>query len=670
MKNIFLDHLVTRGVLTAGQAARLAEFCQRGGDPIGFIAVSQGLLSGTQIDDILNQQSRSARKFGEIAVELRMLRAAQVDTLLQIQQLRAFAHMVEALALAGAAPLATLIDQLADFLAQHPAALTSPPPECVPELAIIHSSQQLLDQLKSLNRLPTPPSIALRVLELVRKENVTFNELARTIGSDPALSVRVLKFVNSSAVGLRRPVSSLYQAVPLVGLRGIKLMALSFSLLSTERRAACRGFDFDRFWSRSLACGVAARAIAQLSDYDPEEAFMAGIVAHIGQLVMACGVPTVYLTILQVGQRTGRDLLDVEREALGTTHVALGAALLRDWKLPAELCDAVERFCEGGQAPFSAMKAGTRSVKSIPPKKAPVPLTRILHAADRIAGFICASGERTASQSADVAAAVTPLFAPGLTPEELVSRITSDWRACGAILSIPTDEVKPHADILAEAQDRMTELSLATHLENQQIHETNNELKSKVLLDKLTGIPNRAAFDERWLIEKERAMRAARPLALLMVDVDHFKLFNDAHGHSAGDVVLQEVARTLSTCARRVDFVARYGGEEFVVIAPETSVGQAAVLAERLRSAVAALRVRWESGAQGVTVSVGGAACARPTRRHPLDDLIRCADEQLYAAKRAGRDRCRVVDPARSAAPTVPRSAPPAGEPRAAPAAR
>jgi diguanylate cyclase (GGDEF)-like protein len=133
-----------------------------------------------------------------------------------------------------------------------------------------------------------------------------------------------------------------------------------------------------------------------------------------------------------------------------------------------------------------------------------------------------------------------------------------------------------------------------------------------------------------------RALRYGRNLSCLMIDVDRFKAVNDTHGHAVGDLVLQSVAATCRLELRAGDYVGRIGGEEFVVILPETGTDDAFQVAERLRKAVAAEPAAGPAGDIGVTVSIGVAALGRP---HELKTLMANADEALYAAKKAGRNR-------------------------------
>jgi len=156
-------------------------------------------------------------------------------------------------------------------------------------------------------------------------------------------------------------------------------------------------------------------------------------------------------------------------------------------------------------------------------------------------------------------------------------------------------------------------------------------------VDPLTGIANRQAVLTRLADELARASRYQRPLAVVMVDLDHFKRLNDAHGHEAGDVVLRQVARRLAANLRAVDLAGRFGGEEFLMILPETDADAAASLAEKLRRAVAGAPIRLPEGHEvTITLSAGVAGGPGPVLR--AETLIRDADAALYSAKALGRN--------------------------------
>ena len=168
-------------------------------------------------------------------------------------------------------------------------------------------------------------------------------------------------------------------------------------------------------------------------------------------------------------------------------------------------------------------------------------------------------------------------------------------------------------------------------------------LENLAFLDGLTGIANRRQFDLELEKEWRRMMRRNAPLSLLMIDIDHFKAFNDHYGHGAGDECLRLVARSIAGVIKRPgDLAARYGGEEFAVILPDTDERGAAVVAESMLRAINALQIAHETSpvAGQVTISLGAASYV-PQRHETPQGLINAADRALYLAKTAGRNQIR-----------------------------
>ena len=175
--------------------------------------------------------------------------------------------------------------------------------------------------------------------------------------------------------------------------------------------------------------------------------------------------------------------------------------------------------------------------------------------------------------------------------------------------------------------------------------------------DALSGLHNRRVLDELLAHEFWRALRYRRPLMLLMADIDHFKRVNDEHGHAVGDRVLQQTAAALGAQLRESDVLARYGGEEFAALLPETTVGEAALVAEKLRAAVAAA-VPAEGPRVTISLRVAGLAngvlTASGERPAAPGELLAQADAALYQAKREGRSRVVIaVSPAAARSTTV-----------------
>jgi len=190
------------------------------------------------------------------------------------------------------------------------------------------------------------------------------------------------------------------------------------------------------------------------------------------------------------------------------------------------------------------------------------------------------------------------------------------------------DEIERLADVFNEMADR--------------IQTKQRELEEAAIRDQLTGLFNRRQLMEALEGEVARSQRSSEPFAVAILDIDHFKTYNDRNGHLLGDECLQLLAKILQASTRRADTVARYGGEEFVVVLPGVGQGGALEAAERIRQGVQGFQFQGEEGQPGrdVTVSIGVALFGPDGRT--VDALLQAADRRLYAAKGAGRNR--VVD--------------------------
>jgi diguanylate cyclase (GGDEF)-like protein len=199
-------------------------------------------------------------------------------------------------------------------------------------------------------------------------------------------------------------------------------------------------------------------------------------------------------------------------------------------------------------------------------------------------------------------------------------------------------------DVPASGGGELSHLASVFNDMVRRLREGRAELERLSVTDELTGLANRRRLTAELERELRRSGRHGHPFAILMLDVDRFKHFNDTYGHPAGDAVLKRLASTVRECVRDVDTVARYGGEEFVVILPETPAAEAARVAERIRASAEADRFTPDGGsvALNVTVSIGYAGF--PENAGTPDALIAAADQALYRSKESGRNRVSAAD--------------------------
>ena len=230
------------------------------------------------------------------------------------------------------------------------------------------------------------------------------------------------------------------------------------------------------------------------------------------------------------------------------------------------------------------------------------------------------------SQSAEVATEVTVL------KQGIEKHLQSIQDALAA--RIKTGSGEDIGNSLLELNKRLAEAEQAASEAQRQLQEQ----AEKALLDSLTGLPNREAYNQRAYQEWCRWQRYKRPLTLVVCDIDHFKRVNDTFGHQAGDRVIKVLTKAMSQRLRQVDFMARYGGEEFVILLPETDVTTAFSLMDKVRAVIADTPFRFKQEPVAVTVSMGLAGLEEGSS---IEEVFAMADKRLYQAKQTGRNRCQ-----------------------------
>ncbi len=488
----------------------------------------------------------------------------------------------------------------------------------------------ILAKLEACKTLPTLPAVATEVVRLSKKDTTDLNELSRTVERDPAIAAKLLSTA-SSAIYLTRAgaPTTVPQAVMRLGANTVMTLALSFSL--TRLRGTQIKFDYQSFWRRMLVSGTAARAIAEVTKVNPEEAFLAGMFMDIGVLAMHETLGEPYGDVMASAGHDHLRLERLERENFGVDHREVGAWLAQRWKLPAYL----EHTTRGSHNPESVtgptgFPGHTRSVG--------------------VGGYVAEIwlGGRDRGEATQQAAEVARMWL-GMNGEGFTRVLTNVGRAMpdlSRLFEIPIDE-RVIFGTLDEAREALVKVSLKSAANAFQAEATATQLarqkeeaETQARKDALTGLFNRGFFDSQLEAAVAAAQELGRPLTLVFLDVDHFKKVNDTYGHQAGDAVLQSVGRLITRCMRQLDIPVRYGGEEFAILLPATDRAGGKVAAERLRKLLEKQEIVITGGrAVTVTASFGVATLDETFRVDDPAELVGAADECVYAAKRAGRNR-------------------------------
>ena len=494
-------------------------------------------------------------------------------------------------------------------------------------------NEELLKQLMNCPELPTLPGVALQILQLARDPDADIHTMADLISTDSALSGKILKTVNSSFYGLSKTVSTISQALVILGLQSVRTLALGFSLISSISKAGQKGFDPMIYWRRSIYSAVAARTLGQrIKLVQTEEAFLAALLQDIGMLAMHQAIGETYDQLHAQAPRH-EELQPIEDTRLQLNHAQVGQAMGERWSLSPVLYTPVACHHDPTQAPEDLRK-----------------LANVVHVAWRFAEvFLQSQHEETIVAATEAADSMLDLTSGQV--QGLLEEVNASVDEAADLFEVNIGDRTNSGEILAQARDVLVNITLRSQQMASELKDRNEELRQAAATDPLTGLANRARFDEALAEQFQHARQTRGDLSVLFVDADHFKNVNDTYGHSTGDMVLRRLATMVKEiCGRGT--VGRYGGEEITCVLPETDLRTAAHLAENIRVAVSE-EVVFASGRHvSITVSIGVASMTAGQFFESSQRLLNYADRALYAAKRDGRNAVRIC-----AAPAEPQRA-------------
>ncbi len=474
-------------------------------------------------------------------------------------------------------------------------------------------------------KLPSLPAVAVQIIDLVQDPDVSLARLSNALSQDTALTTKILKTANSAFYARPRAVSKLSEALMILGLRRVKTLALGFSLVEDGYHQH-GNFDHMAFWQRSVFAAAGARVMASKARaVDPEEAFLGGMIHSLGSLALNQAIGPEYGVLFARAKGDHAELIAIETETLGFNHAELGGRLGEKWNLPPQLIACLRWF----PAPMGA-------------EERLQPLVHCVAAASAAADLFL--GAEPAGVLVRYRDECLRAFSIGVVEsDQLLGRIEQESAGMRTLLELPEPETLSMSEILHRANTALEELSLEAEQENTALERVNTQLVAEASTDPLTQLPSRRHLIDALEDAVAIAMDSGAPLSYVMADIDHFKLINDTYGHQAGDTVLQAVAATIRSAVRTVDTPGRYGGEEFGIVAVETNLRTAILLAQTLRQAIEGLTIHLNNGTEiRVTASLGVAAL-NPQWRSPTVQLIAAADAALYQAKAAGRNAVRIA---------------------------
>lgn len=491
-----------------------------------------------------------------------------------------------------------------------------------------------LSTLLDAREVPTPPTAALRVLEIKNDPDASMSELVAVVQQDPGLAVKIMTTANSPAYRRGDAVTTVDRAVSLIGFRSVTTIALAFSVASTmPSTGVVAGIPMTTFWTRSIVTAATARLVSQEIAGDlAEESFFVGLIAGLGRVVMGLVIPDEYEPLAT--EHDGWPTFNDETAVFDFSSATTTAALLRQWKMPelfADAADQIETVPSGG--------AGSSNAEDI---------ARSVRLAMAITEFYVDQGDGAMLRELTAHA-----LDYGISPsriDQLLDLVFEHIEELAKQFGVDAD-VERYAEIVNTARGELVELSLQTDAawreeseKRAELERTNVELEAQARQDPLTGLHNRRAFNEQLMQQVKLRIRnpqaVPKSMGVIMIDIDKFKLVNDTYGHDAGDAVLVKLAEILKMTTRSEETIARYGGEEFILLAPSTSPDELVLAGERIRKTIELVDIEIASGEHlNITASFGVATLSVPELDGDAAQLVKAADEALYEAKAAGRNR-------------------------------
>jgi two-component system, cell cycle response regulator len=484
----------------------------------------------------------------------------------------------------------------------------------------------LRQKLEACKSLPSLPAVAVHVLRLCQRENFDIADVARAIGSDAALSAKVIALVNSPLFAMRQEVRTVSHALVLLGVNAVRTIALSFAVVGDMRTRERPGFDHRSYWRRAVFAAATAQELARAGGLrHPEEAFLAALLQDIGEIALTQAATEQYQTIAAQAGPDHDKLVSLEKQAFGCDHAEVGRWLMTQWRLS----DVVRAAVGSSHEPARWQRGADPSTEIA---------VKVVALSGVVADMWVVSDVATAARRAKVRAHEIL----GINDDQLLAlmrKVNKTVCEIGPLFEVAVGVPDELAQIVERADYAFTHVSGDPA-------EAILELPAKAdvaqipRVDALTGLATRARFDAYLAEQFEFATQVGKPLSVILCDPDHFDMINQTFGRPAGDRALFALGTLVGERLRYRDLAARYGGEEFALVLTDTHAGGAAIVAERLRKKIEDAQHEIGIGDPvRMTISAGCVTLDEALAFQSPADLLRAVETTLAQAKAAGRNR-------------------------------
>ena len=484
------------------------------------------------------------------------------------------------------------------------------------------------EEFANSSKLPTLPEVALKLVEIAQQDEPDYIEISRIIRSDPVVSGKILKTVNSAIFGFRQKIETIEQAIPKLGMTLLRTLILSFHLSRHKTDKEILEPILQDLWRCSLTQAAFAELIAeQIETVDPPTCFLAAILQDIGVLAMLCEAPTEYLENV-LDRENFPNVAAAERSHFGCSHVDVSVAIIEKWGMADCFGEAIQHHHD---------KVAGKHLK-----KANL-LIPILQGASLGASVLFSS--RSSAMRLDVSLTQWIDFLRaqfGFSEsqvEGMISEVNHRVGEYSSVFKFNIGESVQTEEVIAAAKTMLQEITLKSQMELV-AHKTSNRKQNpyteEMYRDPLSGLYNRRYMSDNFEDLLAPLVKKRKPMVCLFLDVDKFKKINDENGHSVGDKAIVHVAQWLTKSIRDTDLAIRLGGDEFLVILPNVKESEYKKIASRIVDEAPPMELD-EGRTMRISLSVG-CIFYQPAKGDVFDVnwLIDQADQLMYQAKKEG----------------------------------